>query len=192
MRELTLEPELRQLLDKGDITRHTALFIQGLPEPERLSLRRLFSCLRFTVNKQREICEWMNDVRHRDAKSMAMVAEALGFDEILQDAELNGPQKSDLLRERLYALRFPELSRYLAGLKERIGRIALPEKVRLVPVSPLEEGEFRLEITFHSEARLKEKLEAVQALMRSDAYREFERFKRDAAPSTGSGPAKAS
>jgi len=170
MKERKIDPDIRALLKRDRIKYRTALFLQGLSGDERPLLFRLFEEIALGTNKQREVTEWLEDVRKRDNKSAVDILAELGLKEILDDVMQNGPQKGDLFRDRLFALRYPEVSRYLDGLKARLNALKLPENVKLVPLTPLEDGEFRMEIVFHSTEDIQAKLGEVNTLISGKAF----------------------
>jgi hypothetical protein len=171
MRDKKLPPEIRALLKEESIKYRTAIFLNSLPKTERPLLFRLFREVKQGVNKQREIIEWLEDITKRDDKKVDAILDQTGLEAILSDIALNGPQKGDLFRERLFALRFPEVSTYLKRLKSALSALALPDGVKLVPVTPLEDGEFRLEMTFNSAGDLDEKLSAIKEILGSGALK---------------------
>lgn len=168
MREKNFDPEIRALLKEETIKYCTALFLNKLTKGERPLLFRLFREIKLGINKQREIIEWLEDVMKRDGKKADVVLDKTGLDAILDDIALNAPQKGDLFRERLFDLRFPEISKYQAALKDKLNTLSLPHGVKLIPITPLEDGEFRLEIAFHSAEGLQEKLVDVEKLSRGE------------------------
>jgi len=153
--------DVASLVDNGHITITTGKFLSRFPETCRKPLCVLFSDLRFSVNKQREIVEWIDDILHRDNGEIAELCRALGLDEIRADARLNAPQKCNLFRERLYALRYPTLAAHLRKLRAEIRGVKLPPGVRLSVESPLEDMVFKLEIEFQTQEEFEEKLKGL-------------------------------
>ncbi|MFH0921153.1 MAG: hypothetical protein V1913_12430 [Fibrobacterota bacterium] len=160
----TFPKGVAERVESGQVNITTAKFLAGLAESDRAPLLSLFSALRFGVNKQREIVEWLEDVIHRDGVSVPDLCRSLELDALLSDAMLNSPQKCSRFRERLYALRFPALSAHLQKLHQDLRRIRLPEGVRLSVESPLEDAVYKLEIEFHSREELEEKLKQLPLL----------------------------
>lgn len=150
--------EVQGMTDSGAINIRTAKFLEGLLSDDRAPLLRLFSSLKFGVNKQREITEWINDVLHRENVTVSALCQDLGLETLLSDPGLNAPQKSDLFRERLQARRFPTLAQHLEALQATMRAAKLPSGTRLSVESPLEDAVFKLEITFQSKQELEEKL----------------------------------
>jgi hypothetical protein len=171
MKEKKIDPEIRNLLKEECVKYRTAMFLQNLDKAERPLLFRLFKEIKLGVNKQREIIEWLDDVCKRDSGKMNSVLKTLELEKTLDDIALNAPQKADLFRDRLFELRFPEVSRYLAGLRGKLKKLALPEKAKIVPLTPLEDGEFRIEVVFNSDGDLKESLEKIGTLVKNGELR---------------------
>jgi hypothetical protein len=176
MKGVKLDPKIRDLLKDDRIKYRTAMFLQSQDARDRPMFFRLFEEIKFGINKQREITEWLEDVVRRDGRLMGEVLDTIGLREVLEDPLLNGPQKGDRFRDRLFALRFPSVSRYLEGLRARLQILALPDRVKLIPLTPLEDGEFRMEITFHSARELGERLDDLKAFMKTEAFKTWDEF----------------
>ncbi len=173
MKEKKIDPEIRQLLKEDYIKYRTAIFLQGLSKDDRAPLFRLFKEIKLGTNKQREIVEWVFDIIKRDNIEAGEILSRMGFEEILDDPVLNAPQKGDRFRDRLFSMRYPDISRYLEGLTAKLRSLELPKNVKVVPMTPLEEGEFRMEIIFHSKDDLKESIDIVNNLIKNHSLKEL-------------------
>lgn len=150
MKEKKFDSEIKALLKDDCIKYRTALFLQTLAESERPLLLRMFREIKLGLNKQREIIEWLEDVKKRDNKPVDVILSELELEAILEDPMQNAPQKGDLFKNKLFTLRFPQVSRYLEQVARCLAQLSLPEEARLSAVNPLEDGEFKLELLIRS------------------------------------------
>jgi hypothetical protein len=162
-----------KLVENNRITGATAAYLDTLEPADAGALSGLFAALKFSVQSQREIVGWLDDISQRDDITINDILLAINAGGVIGDKILNPPQKADSLRERLHAMRFPEIAAFLADLKEKQSRIRLPGGVRLSAVSPLEECECRLDITFRSAMELEEQIRLLRELVASDNFREW-------------------
>ncbi|OGS36557.1 MAG: hypothetical protein A2293_10645 [Elusimicrobia bacterium RIFOXYB2_FULL_49_7] len=166
---------IEALVQEGKITRPTAEWLTRLNEQDAIPVLDLFSQIKMTVNQQRALLEWMDDIVKRDELSVAELFAEEEIVSLLQDPVLNGPQKRERIHERFHTRRFPEVSAFLVALKERLQALKVPSGIRITPIDPLEDRSFRLELTFHSGRELKERFqEAAQFLSGPGMVRFFE------------------
>jgi len=119
--------------------------------------------IKFTVTQKAEIREWIADLAAKNDTTISGVLHEAGIEKILSGAGLNGPQKRQKIMDAIFKLRFPSLSARLEEVRKAVHALKAPEGIRVVPVSPLEDNEFRLEITFDSRAALGKRLETLKS-----------------------------
>lgn len=117
----------------------------------------------FTVTQRAEMKEWLSDLAAKNKWKDGDVLEKAGVEKILSEARLNGPQKRRRIMEAIFKLRFPSLSARLEEVRKAVHGLKAPEGIRVTPVSPLEDNEFRLEIVFDSRAALEKRLETLKS-----------------------------
>jgi hypothetical protein len=158
---------------RAELERKRAIYQKGCAKrgkQDPAPFLELFDKVGFGVNKKREVLEWTHDIACRDNRTVAQVLDDIGLREILDDPELNGPQKRDHVRRRLFAMRFPRVSRALSEIKRNLAALKLPKGVRAFPVSPLEDCELRLEIDFTSPGDLSDKLGQVKKMAQGPGF----------------------
>ena len=119
--------------------------------------------IKFTVTQKAEILEWTSDLAKKNDMTISGILNEAGLEKILSGQRLNGPQKRKKIMDAIFRLRFPSLSARLEEVRKAVHGLKAPEGIRVVPVSPLEDNEFRLEITFTSRAALEKRLETLKS-----------------------------
>jgi hypothetical protein len=162
--------EIAELLKDGRITKKTARFLEGLGKRDRALLIELLRKIKFGVNKQKELLAWIDDISKRDEIKIQDIFHTIGLDAILTDTRINGPQKRDLVRQRIYSIRYPELSKFIQEIKKRMNALGLPKGVKLLADALLEDREFRLEIKFQTKAELDKIIERINNFTRKEEF----------------------
>ena len=129
--------------------------------------------IKFTVTQRAELLEWTADLAAKGEKKASEVLDEAGVEEILSEARLNGPQRRKKIMDAVYKLRFPSLSARLEEVRKAVNSLKVPEGIRVTPVSPLEDNEYRIEITFASRAGLEKRLEALKSFTSGPAFIKF-------------------
>jgi hypothetical protein len=119
--------------------------------------------IKFTVTQKTELLEWTADLAKKNDRTISGILNEAGVEKILSEARLNGPQKRQKIMDAVFNLRFPSLSDRLEEVRKAVNALKAPEGIRVTPVSPLEDNEFRLEITFASRAALEKRLETLKS-----------------------------
>lgn len=163
---------METLLQSGWITEKTTQVLKALSGTDCESFLTLFSLAKFSVSLQREILEWVSDISHREGKPLSMILEET-IHTILVEDRLNAPQKREKIREALFSRRFPRIAERLEIIRCLLNALNPPPGIRIVPVSPLEDNEFRLEIVFSSDEEFTHRLEKLKVFTESTSFTEF-------------------
>jgi len=129
--------------------------------------------IKFTVTQRAELLEWTADLAAKNDTTAARVLEEAGVEEILSERRLNGPQKRKKIMDAVYKLRFPSLSARLEEVRKAVNSLKAPEGIRVTPVSPLEDNEFRLEIAFSSREELSRRIRELKTFTSSPVFIKF-------------------
>jgi hypothetical protein len=162
-----------ELLKDGKIAPNTAKALGALPEADKQAFVSLFSRVKITVTQQAEFLEWLTDLSAKESKPVSAILAEAGVEAILAGEKLNSHQKREKIRDAVFNRRFPMVSARLARLRSATEALKPPSGVRLIPVSPLEDNEYRLEITFDSRDALKERLEALKSFTSRPEFIKF-------------------
>lgn len=159
---------IQNALDKGALPLATAVQLGDFDPKCAFSLTRLFSELKLSLGKQREILEALGDIAGRDGISVADVLslpEVAGTWENEQDRGL----ASARLREKLKSMRFPNLTLAENRLRENLRALKLPEGVSWEPPAFFEGDAHTLSLRVKSAADLEKLRGLVDAILKNPA-----------------------
>lgn len=140
---------VEELRKNGTICFQIATLADSIETEEQELLLNLFKETKFTKNAQKEIAEWLKDIIKMDNSIPDIFMEARVV-EITQDENLNTPQKADKIKKAFHKIRFPKINEFLIKEESLRKKVILPETSKLTSITPLEEGEFKLEFKFDS------------------------------------------
>jgi hypothetical protein len=157
------------LLDET-IAYPVALFLQGLPAADAELFANLFSKLKLSLNKQRQVIEYATEI---------CISEGIGLHRLLADAKLLQPledpaldrnRKGAWLRAALRSRRYPGLAAAERAFQASIAQISLGEGVRLAPPPDFEGSAFTLSQTFDSFEAFQRQRRRIDALVGHPAF----------------------
>lgn len=151
---LDLPLEVRNAVITGDlpVAIATELFRLGVAEAARFS--EIFSSLKLSLNKQREVMTLCEEISLREDLPVLRVLHEPGFLKILDNPDLDRNQKSRALRLYLRQRRFPSLSRAEAAFAGIVKRLDLGAGVQLQPPKDFEGTAFSLCLKFETAEQL--------------------------------------
>ena len=159
---------IRDALEKGALPLATAIQLGDFDPKCAFSLTRLFSELKLSLGKQREILEALGDIAGRDGISISdvlVMPEVAGTWENEQDRGLAAGR----LREKLKSMRFPNLTEAENRLREDIRALKLPEGVFWEPPAFFEADTHTLRIAVKSAADLEKLRGLADAILQNPA-----------------------
>jgi len=129
-----------------------------------MNLKEISETLRATVSVKKELAEMVQDLIQRDEATEESILSQVGVTTLLEDKNLQVPQKCQELRWRLRKLRYPLLAeaeeRFLAAKK----RLALPESIHINPSQFFEKKEIKLELKARSPKEFKELIKKLHSI----------------------------
>lgn len=176
---LPLNPSLIEKLDMvngmNSVLRH-GLTIGAIALPAALKLYhwddhdaarqmgQLLIELNMSLNRQREMIEWIEGILARESIKSNNILESLGIDKILENRNYDRRQKTDTIRSLLKKRRYPAIAdmeiRYHAMTK----KITLPAGCQLLPPSFFEGTVFSVTIEFSTLSQLNERLDGLKRM----------------------------
>jgi len=132
-----------------------ALELEKLPPASAEALADFFDTLRPTLNHQKEMLMWVQEIAGAEDKSIAEVLKAKPVSEILADNHLERPQKLTRIRNALKRRRYPIIYRFETMLEKNRKALNLPSDIRLAVPDNLEDNRFAMTISFRSPLEFK-------------------------------------
>ena len=154
-----LDKEMKDAVVEGSMDERAAVKLLSFSHEERDILFGLLLRLRFGKNKQNEIIDTIHDIVKRDGCPVSEVLDSKELREVLDDSNLNIPQKGERVRDFLRKLRYPRIAQVEEGFMEMKRGLNLGENIKLIH-PPFFEGEkWRIEFQFSTTDELKENIE---------------------------------
>ena len=120
--------------------------------------------LRLTFSQQLQFIELTNDICIRDSIDIPALFNQTPFIEIMEDENLNLPQKTKATLGLLKSVRFPLLTRSEDSFRRAISGLGLPDGTRISHPPFFEGPEYRLEIPFKDGRQLRDKINIINNL----------------------------
>jgi len=159
---------IQDALEKGALPLVIAVQLGGFDPKCAFSLTRLFSDLKLSLGKQREILEALGDIAGRNGIS---ISEVLAMPDVAGTWE-NEPDRglgAGRLREKLRSMRFPNLTEAENRVRESIRALKLPEGVSWEPPAFFEGETHTLRIAVKSAADLEKLRGLADAILQNPA-----------------------
>ena len=141
-----------------------ALELEKLPHASAEVLADFFDTLRPTLNQQKEMLTWVQDIAGAEDRSIPEVLEAAPIPDILADAHTERPQKLKKVREALKRRRYPTICRFETVLEKNRKALNLPSDICLSAPENLEDNRFAVTISFRSPPEFKEHIDTLSRI----------------------------
>jgi ParB family transcriptional regulator, chromosome partitioning protein len=162
-------PSLSRAMAAGSIQLPMALELLKRPEPEATALADLFQLLRPSLNRQRELLGFVDDIARRDD---------LPLDQVIADAvrqadatnpDLDRSLRYTRLRSALRSQRYPNLVKAEAKRDTVLRAIRLEPRMQLRPPANFEGRRCQLQLSFASLSEFEGQVKCLEDLMRDPA-----------------------
>lgn len=167
-----MDDRLKRGIIEGTIAMPVALELFAMPDQHGAQLLvGLLRELRISLNRQREMLDWLQAIAHRERVTIAGILEDAAIRQYLSDETLDGPRKAKLIREVLKRLRYPEISAYEQYYADAVKEMPLQPPLRLIPPPNFESPTYSLKIDFRTVEELAHAIEKAQKLAMSTSLR---------------------
>ena len=133
----------------------------------------LFSVLKLSVNKQREILMLIQEISLREDIPMVEILEGLHLKRILNDEDLDKNQKIRKIRSHLKQRRFPAITRAERGFEEHRQNLKLGAGIKLIPPDNFESPTYFLNFSFKDLKELKHLKKIFDALIKNPSLKKI-------------------
>lgn len=154
-----LEESVKISLAKEIISLKVADLMRTIDKEDRLSINNLFNHFRFSFNQQLQLFQYLEEISKREGRPIRDIVDGTKIRTIMQDTNMNNPQKAKAIAATLKNIRFPALSGAQKAFKKGVDRLSLPSGVSIVPPPFFEGVEYRLEIVFTNGKELADKIQ---------------------------------
>jgi len=158
---LALPLPVQDAVAQGEMSSTYALFLTRLEESEQLAFLSVVKKLKPGVNLQREFLERLYECARGGGKSILELLEKPPLREILTDTNKSTAECTAHFRTALHRIRYPCLATCEKNFNHFIHSLRLPPEVTLEAPVFFEGGEYRLEVRFHSNEDLLQRLKKI-------------------------------
>lgn len=117
-------------------------------------LAHLFGELNLSLNRQRELLDWLEAITIRESIPMMDILTEKELSLLRGDMSLDPGHKSNLIRKYLKHRRYPNITEFEQRYDQHKKALKLPKGVQLTPPPHFEGQHFDLKITFKDEKEL--------------------------------------
>jgi hypothetical protein len=159
-----MKQEVRDALAAGLISLNAAKSLLAL-KPE--SAECVFQCIRNLIlnfNQQLQFIDIMTDLSEMEGGSFFQIMDSESIRAVLENRQLNKPQKARRLLEELRSRRYPRLREAEKRFQESLNRLSLPEGTRIDHPAFFEAPGYRLEVEFRDGEDLMDRLRRLSLL----------------------------
>ena len=170
---ITMATTIQRGVESGDLTLAMALELEQLGPHTSEALAQIIIDLRLGLNRQRELMSLLFEIAKRENRSIDELLEEEKIKQIIENENLNNPQKSKQLRELIYKRRYPAISEKSARFDDLVKALRLGSGVKLTPPVNFEGTSYTLSIAFDGIEQLWQRAKCLEVLKRSDTLKKF-------------------
>lgn len=124
-----------------------------------------FNDFKMSLNKQKEVFVTLMEIAARDERSISDIFQDSQLKEILENADMDRVLKTQKVRRYLKQIRFPSISKANDAFEKSKKKLGLGNRVDLIAPKNFESPEYRLNLTFHNQAELRNLSNQVERLL---------------------------
>jgi hypothetical protein len=167
-----MEDTLKEGVLSGTIALPVAIQIQAMEDPAATqALGALLKELGLSLNRQREMLEWIASICRRDDISVSRLLAKEEIVSCVQDPNLDRRQKGQLIRKYLRTSRYPTIQSYEKRFNDIIKKLALSKGTFLTAPPNFESPSYGLRFEFSSYDELRRKLEEFEKKLESETLK---------------------
>jgi ParB-like nuclease domain len=168
-----MKQEVRDALAAGLISLNTTKSLLALTHE---SAECSFQCIRNLIlnfNQQLQFIDIMTDISYIEGRGFFQILDSESIRSVLENRQLNKPQKARRLLEELRSRRFPRLMEAEKRFQESLNRLSLPEGTRISHPAFFEAPGYRLEVDFREGEDLMDRLRRLSLLPGMKEFRDL-------------------
>ena len=146
--------------------------IASLSDKEREKIHVLFTELGPSYSLQKEIVEYILDIRGRDKVSVEEIINQK-IEKILNNYNIPREKKLNQIRAYLRQVRFPLLFTAEEIFRSKLKSLNLPSGCDIIPPPYWEDGEYKLKLNFKNAIEFSEKLQQLFKISQTKAWQEL-------------------
>jgi ParB family chromosome partitioning protein len=156
--EKELDENIKIYLARGHISLKIVKMLLDMDPISRLHVFGLISKLKFNINQQIQLINYVVDISHISKASIIEFLKDQPLENICLNDNLNTPQKARAVLRLLRTRRFPSLTEAEKAFDKMVSKLDIPKRVRIDPPLFFESPDYRLEVLFRDGKELREKV----------------------------------
>ena len=167
-----MEDTLKTGVLDGTIALPVAIQIQAMADPvATVALGQLLKELKLSLNRQREILEWIVSICRRDDVTVSQLLASEKIANCLLDPKLDRRQKGQMIRKYLRTSRYPTIQAHEKRFDGIVKKLALAKGTVLTAPPHFESPNYSLRFEFGSYDELRQRLEEFEKIVESEALK---------------------
>ena len=167
-----MEDSLKTGVLNGTIALPVAIQIQAMNDPASgMVLGALLKELGLSLNRQREMLEWITSICRRDDLTVSQLLATEEIANCLLDSKLDRRQKGQMIRKYLKTCRYPTIQAFEKRFNGIVKKLALAKGTVLTAPPHFESPIYSLRFEFGSYDELQLKLEEFEKIIESEALK---------------------
>ncbi len=158
---------------QGGLSLSMALELEKVSASSQVVFVQIFSQLRLSLSKQRELLIWVTEIARREEKDPMTILTEDYLTGILSDENLDRSQKTVALRQYLKQRRFPALTRAKSKFEDFKKNLHLGNNFKLFPPPDFEGDEHIICMHFNSIAELKGHQQTLRELIENEQFKAY-------------------
>ncbi len=164
---------VQQGVQNNTISLSTALELSNMPSDTAIAFADLFSTLKLSLNKQRELVRTVEEIAIRERATIADVLRSHTVQNPLHNPDMDRSQKVQHLRDALKKRRFPEITRAEDRFDRYLKTLKLGPGVKLMPPPYFEGITYTLSMRFNSLDELQQHKKTVGRLIQNPSLKKI-------------------
>ena len=156
-----LDHSMKEALVHGRVSFQTAKVFLDMDTESRSVLFDWITNMKLNLNQQNQFILYTTDISIKEQKSVPQVFKEEHILNLLNDKNMNTPQKAKALLNILKSMRFPALTRSEEDFEKTVSDLGLPDGTSVQHPPFFEGPDYRLEILFRDGEQLKKRINAL-------------------------------
>lgn len=157
----------------GTLSLSIALELEKHSDSSQIVFVEIFSQLRLSLSKQRELLTWVTEIARREGKDPMIILTEDSLTGILSDENLDRSQKTVVLRQYLKQRRFPALTQAKNKFEDFKKNLHLGNNFKLFPPPDFEGDEHIICMHFKSIEELKVHQQTLTELIENEHFKAY-------------------
>jgi hypothetical protein len=168
-----MEDEVKRYVLKEEVSRSNIRILSHFTSEDRMALLSLFSSLKLSENRLREMLTLLEEISRRDRLMVKEIIRRPEIGTILSQKELTPSQRTERVKEVLIDLRYPRMRQMEMGFEKKRKDLNLPSGVSLHHPPFFEGKGLRIEFQFETMEEYQGILSALSLLPGKEEFKEM-------------------